>query len=255
VQPISVAPFLLAALYSCPVAWWISFRILNGFDHFAALGLELSQIIRLGRIKNIMNDQELPRRALDLSLAIYRVTARFPQGEVLAGQIRGLGNEIAGDLAAENFTDIKNKVSRLKIYFAIAKAQNWVRLMNWSVLEFEYHRLQQEVLFRAGSRVLPEENKAESRQEEEPAIITSHNIGLVQKRVKKVLREEVVNLPLRQDRILKIIQNKGLVKMSDLVPLFKDEISERTLRNELQTMVAGGSIKKRGEKKYTEYYK
>lgn len=201
-----------------------------------------------------MNNQELPRRALDLSLAIYRVTARFPQGEVLVGQMRELGNEIAGDIAAENFLAAQNKIGRLKIYFAVAKAQNWVRPINWSILDFEYHRLRQEAIFELGDHGSARMgNEAKALEEERPVSITSHNIGAVQKRAKKPIRQEAASLPLRQDRILKIVQNKGAVKMSDLVPLFKDEISERTLRNELQAMVAGGLIKKSGVNKTTEY--
>lgn len=212
-----------------------------------------------------MNNQELPQRALNLSLAIYRVTAKFPVGEALAGQMRTLGNEIAATLSvaeaglssAGDMERVKKDISRLRVYFQIAKEQNWVRPMNWSVLDFEYYKLQQYIEFElgAGERGLTQKkDDADLRGEEKKASIMSHNIEERQQVGKKLSRQESVILPLRQDRILKIIQNKGLVKMSDLTPLFKDEISERTLRNELQAMVASGSIKKRGANKYTEYY-
>lgn len=220
-----------------------------GFDHFRSLGLELNQL-------NTMINQELPRRALDLSLAIYRVTAKFPVGEVLAGQLRQLSNEIAGDLAEEKISGVKNKIDRLKTYFSIAKAQNWVRPTNWSILDFEYYKMQQEVLFELGDRGGARQgNSADLGGEGKERSITSHNIGESQKVRKRSPRPEMANLPLRQDRILKVIQNKDLVKMSDLIPLFKDDISERTLRNELQDLVKSGLIKKRGTNKYTEYFK
>lgn len=216
---------------------------------------------------------ELPRRALDLSLAIYRVTAMFPAGEALVGQMRGLANEIAatlsvaeaelssaGDLAEENFADVQNKINRLKIYFAVAKAQNWVKPMNWSILDFEYYKLEREVIFElaAGdSRGLTlMGNTADKRGDQEENNIVSHNIGARKKPASPKPASLVqAGLNPRQSKILDSLNKKGFLKMSDLIPLFKNEISERTLRNELQAMVASGLIKKRGANRFTEYYK
>ncbi|MBU4142781.1 DeoR family transcriptional regulator [Patescibacteria group bacterium] len=204
-----------------------------------------------------MENQELPRRALNLSLAIYRVTAIFPQGEVLVGQLRELGNEIAGDLAEENFADVENKINRLKIYFAVAKAQNWVKPMNWSILDFEYYKLRQEVIFELGDRGLTQRgNSADLRGEEKEPSIMSHNIEVRKKPVfPKAAPLVQAGSNSRQSKILDSLNKKGFLKMSDLIPLFKNNISERTLRNELQAMVASGLIKKRGVNKSTEYYK
>ena len=205
-----------------------------------------------------MKSQEFSRRALNLSLAVYRVTANFPEGEVLAQQLRALANEIAGDLAENNPVAAEKKIERLSLYFAIAKVQGWVKAMNWSILEFEYYKLRQEVVFRPQSDEGPLVQKARAEEspltKEEGANIVSHNIRSLQKEVKKSPRQHTAGLPLRQDRILKIIKNKEFVKMSDLTPLFKNDISERTLRNELQELVGSGLVKKRGANKYTEYY-
>lgn len=194
-----------------------------------------------------------------MCLAIYRTTARLPVSEVLVGQTRQLANEIAvelgatGDLAEENLAEIKKKINALRIYFLVAKAQPWVKPINWLILDLEYHRLQQEIIFESGDRGVARTEGARDIRIEKELGIVSHNIRRVQKMAKKPSRQEPAGLPLRQDRIFKIIQNKGLVKMSDLIPLFKDEISERTLRNELQAMVSSGLIKKSGVNKTTEY--
>ncbi|HRY52398.1 MAG TPA: hypothetical protein P5089_00925 [Candidatus Portnoybacteria bacterium] len=190
---------------------------------------------------------DFSRRALNLSLAIYRITTKFPNGEALSGQMRKIGNEVAGDLAANNFSGIEKKIDRLKIYFAIAKAQNWVKPINWSILEKEYCKLKMEVDF---------ELRAGETEESEEAIIVSHNIKEVKKRnrLKSAIPAQE-RLNYRQSKILTALDKKSGLKMSELVPLFNDEISERTLRNELQDMVRGGLIKKNGTKKYTEYLK
>lgn len=196
-----------------------------------------------------MNNQELPRRALDLSLAIYRITAKFPAGEALIGQTRGLGNEIAGDLAAENFSDIKNKINRLKIYFVVAKAQNWVSPINWSILDFEYFRLQREVLFELAGSGPKEKSRAD-------VSIMSHNIKQVKKSaVLRPVAPSGSKLNERQAKIMEVLDRNAVLKMSDLIPLFKSDISERTLRNELNEMVRMGAVRKKGANRFTEYFR
>ena len=220
-----------------------------------------------------MKNQELPRRALDLSLAIYRITAKLPVGEVLVGQLRGLGNEIAatlssavaelssaGDLTAENFVDIQNKINRLKIYLAIAKAQNWVKAINWSILDFEYYKLQQEVLFELAkegdsSRVLTQKQEAVDKCEsQESNSITSHNIEALKKPASlRPVSLAPSGLSSRQSEILDLLNKKGSLKMSALIPLFKDEASDRTLRNDLKFLLGKKLIKKEGFNKTAVY--
>lgn len=176
----------------------------------------------------------------------------------MIGQMRSLGNQIAaqlgweralaGEMAIEN---LKNNISSLRIYFQIAKAQNWVRAINWTMLEFEYFKLERESVFEA--------TRGE-RKEKSPAapssVIMSHNIRKEKAapRIKPALNPPPA-LGDRQERILESFSENASFKMSDLVPLFKGRLSERTLRNELNLMVRKGFIKKRGLNRYTEYYK
>lgn len=199
---------------------------------------------------------DFSRRALNLSLAIYRITAKFAQGEVLAGQMRELGNQIAGDLAEGDLASVEKKIERLKIYFAIAKAQNWVKPINWSVLDFEYYKLQQEVIFELNNRGTTRiGNIAGLRGEEKEEIIMSHNIRRGRKLSSSDASPVSGNSSPRQTKILAALNGNSSLKMSDLIPLFKDDISERTLRNELQAMIKDGLVKKNGEKRHTEYRK
>ena len=208
-----------------------------------------------------------------MSLAIYRITAKLPVGEVLVGQLRGLGNEIAatlssavaelssaGDLTAENFVDIQNKINRLKIYLAIAKAQNWVKAINWSILDFEYYKLQQEVLFELAkegdsSRVLTQKQEAvDKRENQESNSITSHNVEASKKVASaRPISLEPSGLSSRQSEILDLLNKKGSLKMSALIPLFKDEASDRTLRNDLKFLLGKKLIKKEGFNKTAIY--
>ena len=212
------------------------------------------------------NVHELPRRALDLSWAIYRVTAQFPNGEALIGQMRQLSGEIAAELSLAtvelsstgDMGDIKKDINRLRIYFAIAKEQNWVKPINWSILDFEYYKLQQEADFeyrgltRTGSIAdLRGDGKDEPTERE--ISFTSHNIREVKMKAKQSKDEDDGRLLARQEKLLKTIQNSGLIKMSGLVPLLRDVASERTIRNDLRELLGRNLIKKDGSNKGAKY--
>jgi len=192
---------------------------------------------------------DFSRRALDLSLAVYRITGRFPNGETLVGQLRELGSEIAGDLATGEIANLDKKINRLRAYFKIAQAQNWVARINWQILDLEYYKLEQEVLL--------EQKKSGAAEKETAISITSHNVRAENKPVSRRAPVSASRAQgnSRQNKIMAALDKKEPLKMSNLIPLFKDDISERTLRNELQAMVKNGLLRKSGLNKATVYYK
>lgn len=186
-----------------------------------------------------------------MSYAIYRITERFPQGEVLISQLRGLGNEIAGDAAGGEVRNLAKKIDRLLIYFQIAQQQDWVKPLNWLILAREYKLLGQEGGL-AGS--VGAEGILENEQAAEPTKndIVSHNILKAKKRVgqRQIKSSE---LSFRQKKILQELKSGTPLKTSQLVPLFADKVSERTLRNDLQELLMRGLIRKNGFKKTAVY--
>ena len=187
--------------------------------------------------------QDILRRALDLTLAIYRLTDKLPKGEVLISQLRKLGNEAVGDLTMDNLAGAQKKIDLLLIYFKISQAQNWVSEINWLILKNEYQKLNLKIAgFRAGER--PKEEKREN--------IMSHNVATEQTLLEPVQRRD--NLSSRQQKILEEFKNKDLVKMVDLIPLFKKTISERTIRNDLHVLIKKQLINKKGKRKSTVYF-
>jgi|GEM_PF-1440923 len=196
-----------------------------------------------------MKSQEFSRRALDLSLAVYRVTASFPMGEVLSYQLRLLANQIVGDIVVDDLAKIEKRINRLLVYFKIASQQNWVRAANWAVLNFEYIKLKQEI------DLLTKINTEEAIAVEEKAVknisLVSHNI----KREAKVIKEpvpKIAGLSDRQSNILTEINKRRSVKNADLVPLFKN-VSDRTLRNDLTFLLEKKLIRKEGVNKMAVY--
>jgi len=196
-----------------------------------------------------MKSQELSRRALNLSLAVYRVTASFPIGEVLSYQLRLLANQIVGDIVVDDLTKIEKRINRLVVYFKIASQQNWVRVANWAVLNFEYIKLKQEI------DLLTKINTEEAITVEEKVVknisLASHNI----KREAKVIKEpvpKIAGLSDRQSNILTEINKRRSVRNADLVPLFKN-VSDRTLRNDLTFLLEKKLIRKEGINKTAVY--
>ncbi len=196
-----------------------------------------------------MSDQELPNKALNLSLAIYRVTAKLPINETLVNQMRQLANEVAGDLAAKEEEDIFKKINRLRVYFQIAQAQNWVKPINWAILDFEYQKLAQEINWK--KKELTKEREEKSAKE--GLNIVSHNIKeFKNSKVSSVV--SVNDLPARQFKLWQEISRRGRAKLSELAPQFSG-VSERTLRNDLQILIKNNLISKKGFNKTAAYIK
>lgn len=192
--------------------------------------------------------QDILRRALNLSLAIYRVSQNFPEGEVLGAQMKELGNEIAGSLAEKDYSSVLKRIERLQIYFRIARQQKWVRAINWSILEFEYYRISQEVI------LILQAGEGRNSKKKESEGIMSHNIQKERKSpVQKEKNPAPIRLSDRQDKILKQLRVKQVLKLADLLPLFKD-VSERTLRYDLQTLLENRLIEKNGVNKGVTYF-
>jgi len=197
-----------------------------------------------------MKSQESLRRALDLSLAIYRVTDRLPAGEVLITQLRGIANEIVRDLTGGDFSCARKKIDIILNYFKIAQGQSWVKNINWLILAGEYQLLIRDLLLeeitsKAGG---PEEQN----EAEEEVGIMSHNKERAKKAIKPISEKKAVLLS-RQEKLLETVRNNSQIKMSGLVTLLENVTSERTIRNDLKELLKLKLIKKDGKNKSVKY--
>ena len=57
---------------------------------------------------------------------------------------------------------------------------------------------------------------------------------------------------IRQDNLLTFIREKGSVSIKDLAGVVRG-VSEKTIQRELQALIEGGQIEKRGERRWTTY--
>lgn len=173
---------------------------------------------------------DLKRRAFDLCLAIYRVTNLLPKAEVLTNQLKEITNEITAEVLTSE--KINGKIEKLIVYLQIAKAQNWLKPVNFEVLIKEYQKL------KADLKEKPKTNPPAGRQKPK---MTSGRGG----------KQEISK---RQEKILAYLQDKKEAKMKDFLDIFEGEITDRTLRSDLKFLLNQGLIKKQGEFKTTKYF-
>jgi len=183
-----------------------------------------------------------------LTLAIYRLSDRLPKDEAMREQLRKLSIEAVGDLIMGNYRLVQKKIDIFLAYFKICRAQKWVREINWLILENECLSLSHEAAILDHKR--EEEEKVPSVEKEKS--LMSHNI----KRGSLIPdnHEKPNGTSLRQKKILDELKLKRSVKMSDLIPLFKNTVSERTIRNDLQFLLKQDLINKKGARKTTTYF-
>ena len=159
------------------------------------------------------------KKALELSLAVYRVTKLFPEGEVLVGLMRREANQVLAKLISGQTRQVREQIEILLLYFQIASKQNWTKQVNFVILAKEYQNLLNE---------LEQTSRAKLGKKRDFS------------RVKESER-----LNYRQKRILEYIKEKGSVKLKDISVLFP-KLSQRTVRKDLNIMVQRGVLSRQG---------
>lgn len=159
------------------------------------------------------------KKALELSLAVYRVTKLFPEGEVLVGLMRQVANLVLANLISGQTKQVREQIEILLSYFQIASRQNWTKQVNFVILAKEYQALL---------------NELEQVRLAEP----SQNKG-----VPKI--EQFKELSQRQNKIIEYIKQKGSVKLKDISVLFP-MLSLRTVRKELNKMAQQEILSQQG---------
>lgn len=173
-----------------------------------------------------------------MTLAIYRLTRLLPPEEPIGWQIRKLANEIIGDLALENFKIAQKRIGLIRLFFETAKTQDWVKSLNWEMLEKEYQDLLTETVF------LELKGEGEEKKEKNPI--------RPEKRRKK--SKSFDEFELRKKNILEEFKKKKKLKISEIKSLFPGKISERTLRNDLQKLIDKKIISKEGSTHSAIYF-
>lgn len=205
--------------------------------------------------------KEIQRIVFELTLALYRVTDFFPQGEVLRKHLRDKANEIFGGISEFGFSEdfgreamvIMAKIQAIKGYLGIARYARFVRPINLSVLEREYEFLAD---FFSREIKRPETTKPSVQKEkiaDTKEDLATWNEFAAKKEEKSADFERISEaISERQQKILEHIRQSERAKISDFIPHFVG-ISSKTIQRDLQDMVTKNLLKKDGEKRWTVY--
>jgi hypothetical protein len=228
---------------------------------------------------------DFQKKTFELCLAFYRLSEILPKGEILVRQIKELVNEITADIfvmerLGDNlpvnmpasfvervFDELPFKIIRysekLVGYLEIARAQNWVNPANFDALISEYRKIISTISSKPGK--LTSQQRKELLKGRSPAAYgigedicepekgdkaSPKNSGVARNK-KAILRKE---LNQRQKKIMDFLKKREEAKMGDLQGIFKGEVTERTLRNDLQYLVGQRLIKAEGEFKTRKYF-
>ncbi len=205
------------------------------------------------------------KKAERLAKAIFLVSPAFNTSGVLLDRFQYLATSLV-DSAILPPGEAKDALSKdllaLSSLLAIARASGTLSLMNADIISKEVHTLLSEIATYEEPRFFLEEtfSLAELMHESErlpktddisqkksiPSPLT------VEKRKLSIRDQKPDGLSKRQEEILSVIKDKGEVYIKDISTLLR-EYSEKTIQRELSSLVAGGVLEKKGDKRWTTY--
>ena len=181
---------------------------------------------------------------LQLTFLVYRTTEDWPEAVFLKTQFRHLVNQILNDfiLVSNGFKILREQalrnISVLQGYLVEARNKKLISRDEFLLLKQEYCKISEyfKKPLQQVEKDQPEKEKVlkkNSSLKEQKKQIPQNNINLD-------------NLNQRQKKILDILSDRENVQVWQLKELFS-EVSKRTLRRDLESLVEKNMIKRQGE--------
>ena len=181
---------------------------------------------------------------LQLTFLVYRITEDWPEAVFLKTQFRHLVNQILNDfiLVSNGFKILREQalrnISVLQGYLVEARNKKLISRDEFLLLKQEYCKISEyfKKPLQQVEKDQPEKEKVlkkNSSPKEKKKQIPQNNINLD-------------NLNQRQRKILDILSDRENVQVWQLKELFS-EVSKRTLRRDLESLVEKNMIKRQGE--------
>ena len=183
---------------------------------------------------------------IQLTNNLYQLTLLFPKKEPLRYKMREIAGDIFANLISLPETNSINKhnencsryIGELEVldgFFEVAKAQNWVAVVDVLRIQEEYNKIKAEI-------------KKIAKPPSEP---TEIYIGQTPVKVTEV-RPLQNSMNERQEKILAVLKEKEKAQVWQIKQIFP-EVSKRTLRRDFENLFKRGIIKRMGDRNETYY--
>ncbi|MCP6718818.1 MAG: DeoR family transcriptional regulator [Patescibacteria group bacterium] len=185
---------------------------------------------------------------LQVTNEIYRITLLFPKKEPLRYRMREVADDVLSGfisitidadpkIKSARINDLERNAEIINSFLELAKTQNWVKSPDILRLQEEYSRIGEEL----------EKFRTEKETEELPKETADIALPLV-----SVSKDDKVDIPDRQEKILEILKEKGRAQVWEIKGLLP-EVSKRTLRRDFNSLVKEGLVQRMGERNETFY--
>ena len=222
--------------------------------------------------------KEIQSKVFELTLALYRVTDFFPEGEALRRHLRQKANDVLGSVAEYSASEDQERavlgmlahIQTIHSYLGVARAMRFVKPINLTVLEREYRALEdfftRELDNQKTNRYSSSEERKNGAFHEREARKSEHSEvqsmrtspraaprpAAVAADTPRVFTEKSSALNDRQKTILAHIEAQKQARISDFFHFF-DGISSKTIQRDLHDLVSRDILKREGEKRWTTY--
>jgi len=181
---------------------------------------------------------------LQLTFLVYRITEDWPEAVFLKTQFRHLVNQILNDfiLVSNGFKILREQalrnISVLQGYLVEARNKKLISRDEFLLLKQEYCKISE--YFKKPLQ------QVEKDQPEKEKVLKKNSSPKEQKKQIPQNNINLDNLNQRQKKILDILSDRENVQVWQLKELFS-EVSKRTLRRDLESLVEKNMIKRQGE--------
>jgi hypothetical protein len=187
---------------------------------------------------------------LHITNELYRLTLLFPKKEPLRYKIRGVANDILAGMMSSMVSEqnlqpielktlekIRGNLEVIDGFFEVVKSQQWVKHAEILNLQEEYGKVKGYLLRQNG--LLEEIKEVDEKTEPLPLEIPAQ-------------KENGVTIPERQQKIIKVLEEKGRAQVWEIKKVFPD-VTKRTLRRDFENLLKEGVVERIGEKNNTFY--
>jgi len=189
-------------------------------------------------MENDIFNTELGKKFLALIKASFKVSDLIPD-LVLRGKIKTQILNVYKSFFQKKYSDLLKEIDVLDGYLFLAGELNLIKENNLRILKNGF------LIFK--SRIIVALNN------ESPKTVVDSTANLTVAMKKEAIKSEA-GLSERQEKIMKYFQENDEARLADLIKLFPD-VSEKTVRNDLNGLVALGKISRRGSMGSGSFYK